>query len=641
MRIQSVRIQNFRSFEDETIEFSDYTCLVGANGSGKSNVFHALNVFFHEAQTPGLDVQALSEEDFHRKNTKDPVVITITFADLSAETQQDFAHYYRQGQLLVSAAADFDPATRKAEVRQFGQRLAMKAFAPFFKADGDKKRVAELKSIYEDIRKSFGDLPPPSSKDSMIDALRSYEANHAEACEAIPSEDQFYGVSKGTNLMEKHIQWVYVPAVKDASTEQIEARNTALGKLLARTVRARLKFDDSIKQLRSEAQTRYQDLLIQSQAALKEISEALKARLADWAHPDATLRLEWRQDPDKSVRIEEPFAQIIAGEGGFEGELPRFGHGLQRSYLLALLQELAGSDTAGGPRLVLVCEEPELYQHPPQARHLYNVLLKLSGGNSQVVVSTHSPYFVSGKDFESIRCVQKTQGRSRVFQAKPQEVAEAIGRSRGEPPIRPSGELAKVHQALQPALSELFFAPKVVLVEGLEDVAYITTYLHLLGLWDQYRRLGCHIVPTDGKGELIQPIAIGKCLRIPLFVVLDSDADKPDKDGSKEKHRKDNMTILTLCDIHNPDPFPSHTLWAPGVVMWASEIENVVKEEIGPEAWLKVRVETDSEYGHTGGLRKNTLHIATSLLKAWETGKKSGSLERLCREIIKFADKDV
>jgi len=46
------------------------------------------------------------------------------------------------------------------------------------------------------------------------------------------------------------------------------------------------------------------------------------------------------------------------------------GHGLQRSYLLALLQELAGSEAPNAPTLILGCEEPELYQHPPQARHL-------------------------------------------------------------------------------------------------------------------------------------------------------------------------------------------------------------------------------------------------------------------------------
>lgn len=48
MKIESVRIENFRCFEDETIEFNDYSCLVGPNGAGKSTVFNALNVFFRK-----------------------------------------------------------------------------------------------------------------------------------------------------------------------------------------------------------------------------------------------------------------------------------------------------------------------------------------------------------------------------------------------------------------------------------------------------------------------------------------------------------------------------------------------------------------------------------------------------------------
>jgi hypothetical protein len=31
-----------------------------------------------------------------------------------------------------------------------------------------------------------------------------------------------------------------------------------------------------------------------------------------------------------------------------------------------------------------------------------------------------------------------------------------------------AGALAKIHQVLQPSLSEMFFTPKLVLVEGLE-----------------------------------------------------------------------------------------------------------------------------------------------------------------------------
>lgn len=46
MILESVRIQNFRTFKDETIHFDNYNCFVGPNGSGKSTVMNALNVFF-------------------------------------------------------------------------------------------------------------------------------------------------------------------------------------------------------------------------------------------------------------------------------------------------------------------------------------------------------------------------------------------------------------------------------------------------------------------------------------------------------------------------------------------------------------------------------------------------------------------
>ena len=38
MRISSIRIENFRSFEDETLPLNNYACLVGPNGAGKATV---------------------------------------------------------------------------------------------------------------------------------------------------------------------------------------------------------------------------------------------------------------------------------------------------------------------------------------------------------------------------------------------------------------------------------------------------------------------------------------------------------------------------------------------------------------------------------------------------------------------------
>lgn len=153
MKIESIRIKNLRSFADETITCNDYTCLVGPNGSGKSTVLCALNVFFREIENSATDLSQLELEDFHLKNSEEPIEVTVTFTDLSAAAQEDFSNYYRHGKLIISAIATFDKGTGRAAVKQFGQRLGMSAFKEFFKAEGDGKRVADLREIYIELRK--------------------------------------------------------------------------------------------------------------------------------------------------------------------------------------------------------------------------------------------------------------------------------------------------------------------------------------------------------------------------------------------------------------------------------------------------------------------------------------------------------
>ena len=636
MKIESVRIENFRSFEDAAVPFNNYACLVGPNGAGKSTVLTALNVFFRDSDNSPNNLSQLEKEDFHCKNTKAPIRITVTFTDLSEEAQKDFSHYFRQGQLVVRAEATFDEATGKAQVKQYGQRLGMAALGPFFKALEGNTKIDELKKIYSGLRETYTDLPAAGTKAAMETALRDLETTRVNECELIPSQAQFYGFSKGANLLERHVQWVYVPAVKDAASEQVETRSSALGKLLARTVRSKTKFDETVKTLRTQTQQEYQKLLDSSQDTLDEISSSLRTRISEWAHPEAGLRLQWKQDPDKSVRVEEPWAHILASEGEFEGELARFGHGLQRSYLLALLQELAGTDDDAGPTLILACEEPELYQHPPQARHLATVLNTLSQGNAQVIVSTHDPLFVSGQGFEDVRMVRKESGHrsSTVSHMSFDEIGQAVAAATGERPTKPEGILAKIHQALQPSLNEMFFTRRLILVEGLEDAAYLLTYLNLLGKVDDYRSLGCHIVAANGKSQLLQPLVIARQMGIPTYIIFDADSDKDDRNGSRAKHERDNRALLALVGKEEENPMPSAPLFGPGFTIWHSDIGAIVEADIGADEWAKFREMADRLYGHAGGLRKNSLHIGASLALAWEGKKRSTSLEQVCNAIL-------
>jgi putative ATP-dependent endonuclease of the OLD family len=376
---------------------------------------------------------------------------------------------------------------------------------------------------------------------------------------------------------------VYIPAIKDASTEQSENKNTALGRLLARTVRAKINFSNQLQDIRQKAHQDYSELLSQSQSALSGLSATLQQRLVNWAHPEATLRLEWRQDLERAISVQEPAAHIVVGEDLFEGQLCRLGHGLQRSYLLALLQELAVADDKSGPTLLLACEEPELFQHPPQAMHLSDVFESLAAGNTQVLICTHSPYFVSGQTFENIRLIQKssfskaTGASSVTFDA----VASEIARVTGDRPLKRSGLRAKMEQALQANLNEMFFARRIVFVEGLEDSAFLVSYLTLSGRWDDFRRLGAHIIPVGGKDRLIQPLTVANAFGIPSITIFDSDGDEYGSiDLTKESaqklaerrpmHIRDNTALLKLSGIDQFDPFPSKTLFHGRLVMWHS-----------------------------------------------------------------------
>ncbi|HLZ52520.1 MAG TPA: AAA family ATPase [Candidatus Acidoferrum sp.] len=638
MRMAKIGIKNFRSFRDVEVNLGPFTSLVGPNGGGKSTILCALNIFFRETENAATNLSELDAEDFHDRRTDEAIEITVTFCDLNPEAQKDFAEYYRQGVLTITAKAIFNPDTGVATVRQFGQRSAMDAFKDFFKLYNDGKKADELKAQYESIRSKFSELPKPSSKDAMRDALREYEESHPEQCTLIPSEDQFYGFSKGGNRLSRYVQWVYVPAVKDATKENIEAKNTALGKILARTVRAKVKFDEDIQKLRDETLTQYRKILDAQEGALSDISKALTGRLIHWAHPDATARLTWAEDARK-VQVEEPVARLLAGEGSFEGELARFGHGLQRSYLLALLQELASSDDANAPRLILGCEEPELYQHPPQARHLSHVLQELCAANSQIIVSTHSPYFVSGQGFESVRMVRRDSAakRSNISQVTFNRIAQRIAEVTGEAQSPIAAERARLQQALQPNLNEMFFTPKLILVEGIEDLAYITSWMILSDRWTDFRRHGCHVVPTNGKGYLIEPIIIAQALDIPVFVLFDADGNKT-KASERDRHEIENRALLRLLGGNDSDPFPNAAVWGASYVQWPTNLGNVLKSEVDPTVWDQTFGEATKTLGNPeGSYIKNPVHIGDHVRLLKEEGHPPSSLDRLCAEIIRFA----
>ena len=447
MKLSKLSVRNFRSLKNIDIEFGDLTCLVGANGTGKSSVLKALNVFFCGKPDGPNTLSGVSVGDFHQRNVADPIQIELTFADLSQSEKRDFAHYVRSDELRVATEIVFNPANGLCELSQHGFRLAKREFETYFKSEKDKVRVDELREIYQRLRADFPDLQSASTKGDMKSALEAYVSANPERCEVVRSSDHFYGVSRGKDKLEKYVQWVFVPAVKDAVAEGAESKTNAVGDLLQRSVRAQLSFDDDIQKLRTRTRDGYQEILAGKQSGLDEISNRLDSRMKVWATPQASLKLSWTEDRDRSVRIGEPFAEAVATEGSFAGGLGNFGHGFQRSFLLAVLQELVNVNESG-PRLLFACEEPEIFQHPPQARHLASVLRDLAKENCQVFIATHSPTFVPTENPEAVKMcrIDRNNSESSIAATTLDAISAGCAQAYGyAEPTTATGIRAKIH----------------------------------------------------------------------------------------------------------------------------------------------------------------------------------------------------
>ncbi|RKH53441.1 DUF2813 domain-containing protein [Corallococcus sp. AB050B] len=639
MKIKSIRIENFRSYRDETISLNDYTCIVGTNGVGKSTILTAFNIFFRDQSGASTNITHLDEEDFHNRDTSTPIRITLTFKDLSDAAQEDFRDYYRQGELIISAVAKWDPELKQAEVLQFGQRRVMKRFKQFFAKYNEGEKVPVLREVYEKLRLEIPQLKPVKVKQEMHDELSSYETSHPELCEPVPSQDQFYGVTKGANRLQRHVHWIYLPAVKDATLEQTESKRSALSALLERALQVGATFDAQLNELRREAESKYRELLSKKQALLQDLSSALDVRIRRLVQSDANLKVEWLNTPENYVSIQDPVARIIAGESRFSGNMARFGHGLQRAFLIALLQELASAKDTSKTTLILGCEEPELYQHPSQAKHLAKVLQTLAGSSYQIITCTHSPHFVSARGFEDVRVVRRdaAQKHAYVSSLTLEHLRTTLSAYTSRSVSHSNSALVRLEQILQPSVNEMFFSEVVVFVEGIEDVACITTYLELMGLYDDFIRLGCHFVPCGGKSRLAEPVIVAKGLKIPTFIVFDSDGHEQGL-LNRSRHEKDNRELLKICSSQGVEPFPQSTFWAVDHVMWKTEIQGEIESEIGPGEWQLVKDSIRKEYSiHMPSVDKHTLFLAYCLTYAWDQGRRSHSLERLCKSICAFA----
>ena len=84
----------------------------------------------------------------------------------------------------------------------------------------------------------------------------------------------------------------------------------------------------------------------------------------------------------------------------------------------------------------------------------------------------------------------------------------------------------------------MFFAPKIVFVEGYEDYAILESYLRETDRFIEFLKNGCHIVVTEGKPKMPLLVALARGFGIYTYCLFDFDMNNPPKDRQNDDIRR-------------------------------------------------------------------------------------------------------
>ena len=523
MRIASVHIEHFRCLEDVTLGLDDLTVLIGANGSGKSSVLHALGWFF--------DGGPLDIEDVTGRQPDRVVSVSVTFGDLSDADREALGSY------ATGATATFWRIWSVDE----GEKLTGRGLAfPPFEAIRSLGKAGEIRTAYSNLRSANPDLGlrPVTSGSAALDALKAWEAENRDRLEmATTSASHLFGFV-GRPKLAGRFDYVLVPAVCDAEEQTRDARGTLLSRLLERSSADQARADERFEAVRAEFENQARNIAEEEYGgALRRLSEHVTGTLRAYVESGG-VSLAPRPP---QLRTGPLGVDMVVTDGGLETQVTRQGHGFQRALLIAIVQELALTEAEGDvPGIFLAIEEPELYQHPAQARHFAAVLAQLAAHRErviQVALATHSPYFIDPASYERLRRFRKRPGLEGYATAEitAATVASVAARLRG---IVDEREIAlRMGITIRRTLSEAMFARAVLIVEGATDAAVFS------GIADRhwsFDAAGIAVVPAGRKTLLPIAWAIVNELDIPTFVIFDGDA------GVRERMERDGKSAADI-----------------------------------------------------------------------------------------------
>lgn len=608
MKIQSVRIKNFRTLKDVTIPFDSVTTFIGPNGAGKSTVLRALDWYFNGR--PG----SLTAEDCSFGVIAETIEVEVTFTDLTEKDREALGKYTPNGVVTFTAWKRRTPdgaEVLSANAKGFPEFNTIKAAGG---ATAKKDQYSTLRASRPDLN-----LPAANTGAAVDQAMTAWESSHADQLVDAPEmlQTNFFGFNSG-GKMSGLFDYVLVTADLRASEESIDGKSSIIGRILERSV-DRAAADEAIAEIVEESRAKQQKVY---EEKFKEQLDAMTAQLNEVVASYSPGRAVTVSPAEVELKAPRTTFDVSVLDGTTKTAVERQGHGFQRTLLISALQLLAQSGTASEAGVIcLAIEEPELFQHPIQAQTFAKVLRSLAedaGKRIQVTYATHSPYFLEARHFDQVRRLTRSSDAMPVVTVHLTTVADVKTKLNG---VMSAATVDRQLDSIVAAdLAVALFAHRAFLVEGTTESSVF------YGIGDKttlgsLEAAGVSIVRVGGKSSIPLAHAILTLIGIPVYVLFDADAGfearavangkKPDNiDEERMGHAKANRAVLRYFGRAEED-FPS-AIVAGDVAIFEDHLETFLLANW--PGWITACNDVAAAAGIN--LAKNQLAYRTATLQA-------------------------
>lgn len=529
MKIESLTISNWRSIKHLEIAFQDLMIFIGQNNHGKSNVLSALLFFFGEIKPQDLDFNRGTQELF----------VEITFSDLDRTDKTTFKKYL---------TADESIRVRKLayvggnfEYRGYIQNPVEEWLRETNATTLSKREVAESLPFHPFLP-ATGRL----TKQDIVDAQAKYIEQNLDAIafNFEIEETNFLGLKSVAKGIFGDIY--FIPAVKDATDDFSSKEACAFGKLYSSIIESMSANNPDWKDTKAKLSSLFSTL-----NRLNNDGEDNPNRPEELVNFEKVLSTElnaWGAEIDVEVippNIDDVFranTQVWINDG-VRTDIRRKGHGLQRALTFALIKVISdnlktarakaapdlGATRTASASTYFILEEPELYLHPQAQRALFDSLVSLSESKNQVLMCTHASALIDVERYKSICIVKKD---SDVVGTQVCQCTDDIF----------TGDKKKdfnLSYWINPDRSELFFAKRVLLVEGPTDKTVIPLLAKQLGVF----RFDYTLVDCGSKDNIPLYCQLLNKFRIPYIAIYDKDHQAAKGDDGKASADKSSALI--------------------------------------------------------------------------------------------------